>query len=153
MRTLAAVLLSVTVLTACGTGHKDVSIPPLTEEPSYPLFDSAQPRTDDLAARTIFQKILRGAGQGNARVCGWVDPAFAETVLGAACPAWVKGITPADRAKLRQVKVPVAVDGDTYREWVIEAPSLQWPGQVAPTTPRADRFVMRLTGDRWMLSL
>ncbi|GAB3685067.1 hypothetical protein GCM10027589_54100 [Actinocorallia lasiicapitis] len=156
MRTATALvgtaLAAATLLTACAGESQDLSIPPLVDEPGYPAESTPNPDAD-LPARSTLQKILRGAGAGNVKVCGWVDPAAAKTVLGAPCPKWVRTLKPADRAKLSAVEVPEAADGDTTDEWIIESPSLVWP-QGTPTSPAAASYLMRLSPNgRWTLSL
>ncbi|GAB2849013.1 hypothetical protein GCM10022221_55500 [Actinocorallia aurea] len=150
----AAVLLA-----GCGAGQAPPPMPPLTAEPELPLFAgdataSQAPATSGGSkgekARKALQRVLRGAGAGRAKVCGQVAPAYALTRLGAACAAWIAGLTEDDRARLRAVQVG-APSGKGPHAWVFEAADLAWP-LGAPTSPAEARYVMRHKGGRWVLA-
>ncbi len=162
MRVRAAIPLAVMAGCVLGTGACSAEVapglPPVTPEASYPLFATsaatgapdASPEGTDARARLVLQRILRGAAAGNAKVCGWVVAAHARERFGAPCAKWVAGLAPADRAKLRKVKVPTATAG-ADGEWIIQPTDLVWP-KGEPGGLRRGPYVMRLAGGRWMLA-
>jgi len=144
----------------CAAG-KDTALPPEIAQSSYPLFaggstapvinkPASQPA--DFPARLVLMRFLRGAGAGNAKVCGWVSPAYEQKAFSTVggCAQWVASIRPVDRAKLKLVTVPEATGGP--KAWTVTASSLVWP-KGKPTTPKAAAFVLRKPGSRWLLSV
>lgn len=154
-------VLAFCLLGACAcTAEAEPGLPPVTHEPSYPLFSSPEPAPDgsdapaaaspDRKPRLVLQAILRGAGAGRKTVCGWVAPAHAKTRFSASCPRWVAALPPEDRAKLRKVKVPSATPGSTPKEWIVDPAALVWPVGEPASLPAAP-YVLRLKGNRWTL--
>lgn len=150
MRAMGVCAVLFVLLPGC-TAIEDPGLPPLTAEPSYPLFSDDDPVQDDLPARTVLQKFLRGAGNGNAKVCEWLRPEADRFPAG--CPQWVAKLPAVDRARLKQVKVPTAAEGEGQDEWIVEAAEIVWPAG-APRSIAAARFVLRLrlTDGRWMIA-
>jgi hypothetical protein len=160
---LLAMLL---VLTGCGSA-KDTSMPPLSLEPSAssPSTGETSPTSRSasragFAARVALQRLLRGIGAGDARVCASVAPAHARTAFGAAgCRAWVTSVkrhlTAADLTALRTVRVPTAVAGPGHADFTVAFTDLGWAG--TPPQPGSapvfqDQYVLRHTGSRWLLA-
>ena len=150
------------LLGACAcAAEAEPGLPPVTPEASYPIFSSREPSAPEQAdapagstdrrARLVLQRILRGAGAGRTAVCGWVVPAHAEERFGGPCAAWVAGLTPQDRVKLRKAKVPAATAGAGAREWIVDPADLVWPAGEPEALPAAP-YVLRLKGKRWMLA-
>src|SRR6476659_50572 len=76
--------LVVLLASGCG-GGKSTALPSEIAQSSYPLFasESSAPvvkepesQPPDFPARLVLMRFLRGAGAGNAKVCGWVSPEY-----------------------------------------------------------------------------
>jgi hypothetical protein len=144
----------------CAAGQ-DAALSPEIAQSSYPLFasESTAPvikepgsQPPDFQARLVLMRFLRGAGAGNAKVCGWVSPAYDQKAFSTVggCAEWVASISPADRVKLKLVTVPAATGSP--KAWTVQASSLVWP-KGRPTTPKATVFVLRKPRSRWLLSV
>lgn len=159
MRARVIVAACALCASACAA-EVEPELPPVTPEASYPLFASASaaPPLDpaaadrsDFKARLVLQKILRGAGAGRVKVCGWVVPAHAEKRFGKPCARWVAELAPVDRTRLRRVRVSRATAGADGSEWIVETGDLVWP-KGRPESLRPAPYVLRLIGTRWMLA-
>jgi hypothetical protein len=156
-------LAFIPALIACGA-EADMSIPPLTPEPTISLPPADPAETADPAAgkasypaRLALYNYLRGMAAGNPRACAYLAPAYDRATFGkAGCRAWVpqvdRQLPAADLTALRQVVVPTATRGPGSADYTVRFADLEWRTEPAkPSGVLAARYVIRRIGARWFI--
>jgi hypothetical protein len=155
---MALIIASMVVVSGCGS-KADMSMPPLTPEPTVPLppEDGAVLR-QSYPARVVLYRYLRGVAAADVRACVYLAPAYARATFGrTGCRAWVaqagRHMAPADLVALRQVTVPAATPGPGRGSYTVEFTDLQWStGRPEPGGVLRSRYVIRSYGARWRIS-
>jgi hypothetical protein len=166
LRALAVIVAAVPLMAGCAaaTGEDD-SLPPLTPEPSLSVPSAeatpSAPRPGSRAsypARLVLMRFLRGVGEGDARVCGHLSPAYARTTFAkwGGCPKWIGAtsdrLTPEELGSLQAVQVIGATPGPRAGQYTIGLGDLNWDeGAVAPDGVVAQRYVLARAGARWLV--
>jgi hypothetical protein len=161
---LLAALAVLPALTACGSQETDLSMPPLTPEPTITLPPVDPAETADPAetkasypARLALYGYLRAMAAGSPRACAYLAPAYDRATFGTTgCRAWMRQVrlhvTATDLAALRQVVVPIATRGPGGADYTVRFADLQWRTEPAkPSDVLAARFVLRRVGGRWLI--
>jgi hypothetical protein len=167
LRPLAVFVAAVPLLAGCGGGAtaEDDSLPPLTPEPSLSVPGAETtppaPRPGSRAsypARLVLMKFLRGVGEGDARVCGHLSPAYARATFAGVggCPKWIGAtsdrLTPEELGSLQDVQVIGATPGPRAGQYTIGLRDLKWDeGAAAPEGVVAQRYVVARAGTRWLV--
>lgn len=170
-RSLFVVTCALPLLAACGNSQSDDTLPPLTPEPSLsvPALESTapQPATTSASgagarasypARLVLMKFLRGVAAGEARVCGYLSPAYDRKAFARAggCAKWIGTVatrlTADQLGRLRTVQVPGASPGPGTGQYTIRLRDLRWrPAQATPPDFVARQYVLAKTGGRWLI--
>ncbi|MEU5877356.1 hypothetical protein [Spirillospora sp. NPDC047279] len=136
-----------------GGGRPPAATPVVRE--SLPALAPAQ----DLAARTVVYRFLRGIAGGDAKVCSLLAPVYQRSVFGTptGCRtgfgAARQRLRPKDVAALRKVVVPKGKPGPGADEYTVRFEDLRWKGEPArPGGVLAARFTLRRTGSGWVIS-
>ena len=161
VRLLFTLLALIPTCAACGGSKVDMSIPPLTPEPTITLppdapLDPVETKAS-FPARLALDNYLRGLAKGNPRACAYLAPAYDRATFGkAGCRAWVpqikRQVPAADLAALRSVVVPTATPGPGAAEYTVRFADLQW--RTDPAKPSAilpARFVLRHISGQWKI--
>jgi hypothetical protein len=157
-------LVLIPAFAACGGSKADLSIPPLTPEPTIALppadpTEAANPAETraSFPARLALDNYLRGLAAGNPRACTYLAPAYDRATFGTTgCRAWVpqvrRQVPAADRTALRSVVVPAATPGPGSAEYTVRFADLRWRTEPAkPSAILPARFVLRRIAGQWKI--
>ncbi|WP_433474418.1 hypothetical protein ACQPZP_37560 [Spirillospora sp. CA-142024] len=153
-------MLLLPLLGACG-GKDDVTMPPLTPEPSDSRFvvpSNASSPQETLPARLALYKYLRGVAAGNVKSCAYLTPEHERRVFGAPgrCRSGLARarakLGPRNVAALRGVTVPVCAKG-SGGDCTVRFEDLRWKGEPAsPGGLLAASFTLRKTRTYWQIA-
>ncbi|WP_067453621.1 hypothetical protein [Actinomadura macra] len=154
-----ALLPALAALAAC-SGDPEITMPPLTPEPSDTrLIDAAGPDPQTLPARLALYRFLRGVAAGDVRACAYLAPAYERTVFGrtGGCRTGLRQarakLDAQDVAALRGVTVPAGETGPGDGDITVRFEDLGWRGEPARSGGLlAPTFTLRQIGGRWRIT-